>query len=267
MKKIPHQTFQKYATADKSKRQKLGGQVGRRSLVTKSNAEFIIQHSIRHYRANTARQVREIVSNLGQLHPELSREQVSNYYHNTLKKLANGRLKRNAQAAQNTTSRRSQCTVAQQYRWFKLYAEALRFLREKNTGVCRRTGKSFGEVIGYFIAGGDETCLMADANGNLRVVCEVGKTKHDRRVSDFRGSMTMYRTGACKGNNGPTGFIMKGKRRKAGFNKKLLRKLGCEKGSTIVMNKNAFMTDAAWEEMAPDLVEGYRAMEVVRDNP
>ena len=53
LKKIPHQTFQKYATADKSKRQKLGGQVGRRSLVTKSNAEFIIQHSIRHYRANT----------------------------------------------------------------------------------------------------------------------------------------------------------------------------------------------------------------------
>jgi hypothetical protein len=29
--------------------------------------------------------------------------------------------------------------VAQQYRWFKTYEDALNYLREKNTGVCNKT--------------------------------------------------------------------------------------------------------------------------------
>ena len=61
---IPHQTFQRYATADLSKRQKLGCQAGRKALVKRTNAEFIIQHTVRHDRANTGRQVREIIGNI-----------------------------------------------------------------------------------------------------------------------------------------------------------------------------------------------------------
>ena len=36
---------------------------------------------------------------------------------------------------------------------------ALAFMREKNTGLTP-DGKTFGEVIDHFFAGGDETCLL-----------------------------------------------------------------------------------------------------------
>ena len=82
--------------------------------------------------------------------------------------------------AQTTTLKRSQCTVAQQYRWIQNYARAISFLRENNTGVCNKTGKQFGELIEHFIVGGDETCLIADADGDLKVIGKAGKKKHEK---------------------------------------------------------------------------------------
>jgi hypothetical protein len=70
--------------------------------------------------------------------------------------------------------------VAQQFRWFKNYEKALALLREKNTGVCNKTGKQFGEVIEHFILGADETCLIADADGDLRILGEAGNRKHEK---------------------------------------------------------------------------------------
>ena len=78
-------------------------------------------------------------------------------------------------SAQRTTTKRSAITVAQQYRWFKRYEEGLKFLREKNTGVCRKTGKQFGELIRHFIIGGDETNLIADADGDLKIIGDAKK--------------------------------------------------------------------------------------------
>jgi hypothetical protein len=72
-------------------------------------------------------------------------------------------------------------------------------LQEENTGVCNKTGKSFGEVIEYFILGGNETCLIADTDGDLRIVRERGRKKHEKKVSDFWGSVTMYCTGTAVG--------------------------------------------------------------------
>ena len=157
--------------------------------------------------------------------------------------------------------------MAQQFRWFKNYARALSFLRERNTGVCRKTGNQFGELIENFILGADKTCLMADTDGKLKVLGKYGKRKHEKKASDYRCSITMYRTGNCAGSNGPTAFIMKGKRRRARYTNEFLKKEGCEPGSTVVMTDNAFMTEAAWEEMADCIVRGYRSLPVVRDNP
>jgi hypothetical protein len=86
-----------------------------------------------------------------------------------------------ASQGSKTTSKQSQCTVAQQFRWFKLYKKALCFLRTKNTEVCNKTGKSFGELINHFILGGNETNLIADADGDLRIVGEKGKKKHKKK--------------------------------------------------------------------------------------
>ena len=49
---INTRTFHKYVTDDVSKRRKIGGKVGRPSLVTKDSAEFLIQNTIRANRAN-----------------------------------------------------------------------------------------------------------------------------------------------------------------------------------------------------------------------
>jgi len=133
------------------------------------------------------------------LQPELSQLQSNNHYHRTfLKKHAN-RLKKKPAKAQKTISKQSQCTVAQQLWCFKLYEKALCFLRTKNTRECNKTGKLFGELINHFILGGDETNLIADADGELRIVGEKGKKKHEKNVADYRGSITMYRTGVAAG--------------------------------------------------------------------
>ena len=140
--------------------------------------------------------------------------------------------------------------MAQQFRWLTNVEHAVNFLREKNTGRCTKTGKTFGELIEHFIIGGDETCLMANADGKLKILGEVGKRKHEIKVADFRGSATMYRSGNAAGNNGPTVFAMAGVRRKAAYTDEFLENNGGAPGTTIVMTDNAFMTDAAWEEIA-----------------
>ena len=130
--------------------------------------------------------------------------------------------------------------------------QGIKQLRERNTGVCRKTGLPFGKLEDHFIVGGDETCLMADADGNLKIMGEYGKKKHEKKVADHRGSTTMYRTGTPAGHNGPTAFIMKGKKRKRGMTDNFLVSQGCApEGSTIEMTENAFMTTEAWETITP----------------
>ena len=116
--------------------------------------------------------------------------------------------------------------------------------------MCNKTGKSFGELTDRFILGGDNTNLIADADGDLRIVGEKEKKKHEKKVANYRGSITMYRTGIAAGHNDPTVFLLKGKKRKSGFNETFLRQEGWALGSTICMTENAYMTEEAWEEMA-----------------
>ena len=70
------------------------------------------------------------------------------------------------------------------------------------------TGKQFGEVMKHFIVGGDESCFMADADGNLKIFAEKGRNKHEKKAGDYRGSLTAMRYGAAGGSNGPSAFIL-----------------------------------------------------------
>ena len=243
-------TFGKYVCDKLEDRTPIGAAPGRKSIVADEECEFLTQHAIRADRANDGNTTTEVIDNLCRMKPEMKREQAKNYVTRTWKKKTVGRIKPRPVKAQKTTSRRSQCTVAQQYRWFRNFDRALRFLREKNTGLCRRTGKSFGELIHYFVVGGDETCMMADSNGDLKILGEAGRKKHEKQVSNNRGSITMYRTGTPAGSNGPTAFIMAGKRRRAGYTDGYLQRMGAAPGSTIAMTEKAFMTNAAWDEIA-----------------
>jgi len=145
------------------------------SNVSSENCEFLIHRTIRADRANDGFTQTQVVQNLHHLGPDLSFNQEKNYIHRTFKKKSKGRLKRRPVKAQKTTSKRSQCTMAQQFRWFKNYERITSFPRENNTGICNKTGKQFSELIEHFILDADETCMITDANDDLRILGEHGK--------------------------------------------------------------------------------------------
>ena len=78
-----------------------------------------------------------------------------------------GVLKCTTQKVQATMSDRTNINVAQQYRWHWAVDEVYDYLRKKNTGLCQKTGKTFGEVMREFLLDLDEMCLMSDAHGAL----------------------------------------------------------------------------------------------------
>lgn len=102
---------------------------------------------------------------------ELSTKQLENWAYRTFRQKNPDRLKSNSVTAQKTTSKkRSQCNIAQECRWFRNLNAALDFMRMNNTGLCKKSGKTFGELIAYFVIGGDEACLMADQNDDVRII-------------------------------------------------------------------------------------------------
>jgi hypothetical protein len=229
----------------------VGAKAGRQPIVSEEDKEFLVQLAVRADRANQGLTSKELSQNLQQLTETssrpLSKEQSNNFVYKTLRK--DDRVKSNLITAQKTTSKRSMSSVGQQFRWMKNFIEALDYLRRENTGLCKKTGKTFGEVIDYFVVGADETCLMSDSNGNVRIVAAASKRKHERLTSDHRCSITMFRSGVTVGGNGPTGFLLKGKKKRPGYTDDMLVKHGCEPGSTIIMTENAFMTNEAWIEL------------------
>ena len=236
---------------DKSKPQKIGATVGNPSLLSEQNSDLLAQVAIWYDRANEGLTPNNIRNNMLRLQPELSFEQPKTHYHKTFLGKHVGRLKQKPVKAQKTSSKRSQCTVAQQFCWFTLVNQAFDFLRTHNLGVCQKTGKNFEEVIAHFIIGGDKTCLQADADGDVKIVGEFGCMKYEKKVSDCRASAAMHRTRTAGGSNGPTVFLMAGQRVRSGFSNQFLQEEGCEVGSSIQMTKNAFVTEAAWLAMTP----------------
>ena len=118
----------------------------------------------------------------------------------------------------------------------------------------------------HFFLNWDEECLLA-CDQHSAIVGEKGRKKHERKIADSRESITMYRSGSAAGAQGPTGFIIKGKRCRTGFTSKFLTDNGAAPGSCFVLTENAFMTDAAWLELTRSVCQGIREMPVIRDHP
>jgi hypothetical protein len=178
-----------------------------------------------------------------------------------------GVLKKGEQQVQATTSNRTNINVAQQYHWHRAVDEVFQYLRVNNTGLCQLSGKTFGEVMPNFIIGLDEMCLMSDAHGNLRVFASADKKKQEKLLQDSCCSITVVRTGTVSGITGPTYFLLAGTVRKNAFSEKYLIRHSMKPGSTILMTESAYMTDAAWLQVLRAIVEGYRLMPFIKDNP
>jgi hypothetical protein len=145
--------------------------------------------------------------------------------------------------------------------------EVYKYLRTNNTGLCQKSGKTFGEVMPEFLIGLDEMCLMSDAHGDLRVVASADKKKQEKLLQDSRCSITVVCTGTMSGTTGPTYFLLKGTQSKKSFNDAYLMRFGMKPGSTIIMTKNAYMTDDAWLQVSKKIVEGYRLLPYIKENP
>ena len=129
-------------------------------------------------RVNEGASPSEAIEYIRELNPDLSFIQAKCRFNRTLVLGHPDKSKKHEAKAQATATRRSAITVEQQFRWHTTYDGALNDLRRLNTGLCRLTGKTFGELIRYFITGGDETCFMACELGSVTVIGSDGRKKH-----------------------------------------------------------------------------------------
>ena len=174
-KGISPYTFQKYACKDKVKRGKVGVQDGRKAIVSTKNTDLLANIVVRAERANGGLARQESISTLQDLDPKLTRIQAQRYFNLTFFKKNAGKVKKRIVKLQLTSKTRNQITAAQQYQWFKKYQEGLDSLRKKNTRRCSNPGRHFGEVIQHFIIGGNKTCLIADTDGDVKIVGDTQK--------------------------------------------------------------------------------------------
>ena len=139
--------------------------------------------------------------------------------------------------AQATTSKRGQITVEQQLRWHTTVQEALDFQRRVNKPTEEYLSKE-----DFFFGNLDETCLMANADGTVRVIASASKKKTEKNTDDSRASITSLRIGLSSGTQGPFTFLAKGTRMERKSITRLLKEQ-CPPGSQVIMSPSAYMTD------------------------
>ena len=163
--------------------------------------------------------------------------------------------------AQATTTKRGQITVKQQLRWHTTIQEAIDYQRKVN-----KPEAEYLEVEDFFFGNLDETCLMANSDGSVRVVASASKKKTEKNTDDSRASIASLRIGLASGEQGPFTFLAKGTRmdRKSISN---LLKERCPPGSQVVMAPSAYMTDETWLKLVPVFAKGIRSMKVIKNHP
>ena len=65
------------------------------------------------------------------------------------------------------------------------------------------------ELMEHFVFGGDETGLQA-SGGDVRIIGDKAKKKHEVQTANSRLSVTLYRSGNAGGSDGPTAFMPPG---------------------------------------------------------
>jgi hypothetical protein len=203
---IPYETLRKYVAAEPEKRRELGRSVGKPSNLTPDLQEFTVDVLRRRDRANDGMNRQAGIDMVQDLKPELRRDQAARAFDKVRKD--NKEALTGIVKAQASTTKRSAITVSQQWRWHYTIEGAFDLLRKLNTGVTP-DGKTFGEVMPHFVIGGDETGLQA-SKGDVSIIGDKAKPKHELCTSDSRLSITMYRSGSAAGANGPTGFLPPG---------------------------------------------------------
>ncbi len=267
---VPCKTFYKYIHPDEKMRLVLGdGSRGKTKLLTDNEVKFTGEILAHQDCANDGLSRKEAKDVIMDLNNNLSQSQASKLLSRRVlpESAKAGVLKATTHKVQATMSDRTNISLGQQFHWHCIIDEEYDLLHTSNTGLCKRSGKTFGEVMGHFIVGLNEMCLMSDAHGDLRVFGSASKKKHDKLLQDLRVSIIVVRTGTVAGDTGPTIFLLKGTKKRAFFTNDFFVMHGMAIGLTIIMTENAYMTDEAWAEALHSIVKGYHSMPYVADNP
>ena len=163
--------------------------------------------------------------------------------------------------AQATTTKRSQIHVEQQLRWHTTVDEALQEQRRLNHPIA-----AFELCQDHFFGNMDETCLMANADGAVRVLASAGKKKTEKNSNDSRVSITSLRVGMASGDQGPFTFLARGNRFDRPSVKKVIKER-CPSGSNVHMSPSAYLTDEVYLQLVLDLCRGIRQMPVIKEHP
>ena len=91
-----------------------------------------------------------------------------------------------------------------------------------------------------------------------KVIGNRGRKKHEKKCSNARVSITMYRTVLISGVNGPTVFLIEGKTCWQQYTYKWLMKNGGAIGSAIIMTPTVFVTKEEWDQFTPHVCLGLR---------
>jgi hypothetical protein len=152
-------------------------------------------------RENEGLNVQEAIELIQELDPNISQEQARFHLSHTFIKGDTSIVKTKSVVAQYTTTKCINIMMPQQYRWHMIYESSLGELRKRNTGVCRLSGKNVGELIHFFITGGDETNLLAsEDNPSIKDIGAAGRKNHEKKMADCHSSISLYQTGCVTGD-------------------------------------------------------------------
>jgi hypothetical protein len=251
---ISYNTMMTYVGGNNETRRTLGCGVSAQCLIESKKQKSLSNVMARKDRANEGLAVSEGIDSMQEVLPNLSQTQAQRSFVSTVQGKHNDVLKNKLVFTQGTTMKRTGITIPQQFRWMSTKDKLVVFLREKNSGTCNLTDKSFGEVIHNFIYGGNLTCIQACDNGACRVLNSTGRKKHKNKNQYSRVSITMWHTGSIAGVTGPCILLYEGKTHNKNYTDKFLQDNIAAPGSCIIMTSAAFMTEDYWIEASPNII-------------
>ena len=166
------------------------------------------------------------------------------------------------QAAQQTTTKRSNVNTEKLLRWHGTIDEALEEQKRLN-----KYDPHFLGLVAHFMMNLDESSMVA-INGVLRVVGSAEKRKYEQITDENRDIISTIRVRSSAGSDGPRIYLTQGKK----VDMETLRGDFAQKhkdppGSGVYATPSAYLNDETWRKIAPSLCKGIRAMPIVNDHP
>ena len=234
------------------------------SLTSESTRAFIAQTAKRRDEAQIGMTRKEVIRLMMHLTGGTS-DQCENHYDYLISRKKMPELKNHGrvQRAQQTTTKRSCIRIEQQFRWHMTIETIWEDHRRFNQPT-----EEYVKLQPHFQINLDETGVLG-STGILRVVGSAEVKKHEKNTQDNRDSITIVRIGNAAGNSGLWFFLIKQKEleRDSPLHNLSRNFPGVPPGSKVICTDNAYMTDATWIKLAPDIAKGIRMMPVIKDHP